>query len=235
MDQAWFEQVGRREEHEAWVAAYQAQEQRQENEMGRFAKDTGGEEFPQAPTGTHVARCFRIIDLGTQHGEYQGQPNVRSQVLVSWELPAELMDDGKPFAVSFFYTNSLGEKANLRHHLEAWRGKQFTPDELEGFDLMNILGVPCMVTVTANEKGKAKVTSVSGLPKGFKCPPQVNPSTAFWMEEWSDEEFAKIPKGIQEIMKKSDEYREMIGELAPKKPVNTPAHAFADMEDEVPF
>lgn len=203
--------------------------------MGRYAKDTGGEDFPQAPTGTHVARCFRLIDLGTQHGEYLGQPNVRSQVLVSWELPSELMEDGKPFAVSFFYTNSLGEKANLRHHLEAWRGRQFTEDELNSFDLMNILGKPCMVTVTSNDKGKAKVSAVAGLPKGFVCPPQVNPPSSFWMEEWNDEEFAKIPKGIQDIMKKSDEYRTMVGELAPKKTNGKGATQFDDLDDEIPF
>ena len=39
-----------------------------------------------------------------------------------------------------------------------------------GFDLVNILGKPCMVTVAHNEKGKAKVIGVSGLPKGVTCP-----------------------------------------------------------------
>lgn len=200
-------------------------------QMGRMAKDTGGGDFPQAPTGTHMARCFRLIDLGTQHGEYQGQPNIRNQVLVSWELPTELMEDGKPFAVSQFYTNSLSEKATLRHHLEAWRGRQFTEDELNGFDLMNILGKPCMVTVTANDKGKAKVNAVTGLPKGVSVPPQINPSSSFWIDEWDDEEFAKIPKGIQDIMKKSDEYREMVGEKLPKGN----GKDIEDLESDNPF
>lgn len=203
--------------------------------MGRMAKDSG-ESFPQAPTGTHIARCFRLIDLGTQHGEYQGMPNTRNQVLVSWELPTELMEDGKPFAVSQFYTNSLNEKATLRHHLEAWRGKQFSDDELNGFDLMNILGKGCMVTVTANEKGKAKVSAVSGLPKSVQCPPQINPSSSFWIESWDDAAFALIPKGIQDIMKKSDEYREMTGELVKKNgTAKLAGSGFEDLEDDIPF
>lgn len=204
--------------------------------MGRMAKDNGGGDFPQAPAGTHMARCFRLIDLGTQHGEYQGKPLARNQVLVSWELPNELMDDGKPFAVSKFYTNSLSEKANLRHHLEAWRGKQFTKEELDGFDLMNIIGKACMVTVTMSEKNKATVSAVTGLPKGIPCPPQINPNSAFWLDEWDDKEFAKVPEGIQKIIKQSDEYKEMVG-LAPGPPeaIYTPPGSIESMEDDIPL
>jgi hypothetical protein len=201
--------------------------------MGRYAKDNGGGDFPQAPTGTHVARCFRLIDLGTQHSEYQGMPTTRNQVLVSWELPSELMEDGKPFAVSSFYTNSLNEKATMRHHLEAWRGKAFSEDEEKSFDLMNVLGKPCMVTVVLNEKGKAKVSAISGLPKGLQCPPQINPSSSFWLDEWNDELFEKIPKGIQDIIKKSDEFKEMTGEKMPSQ--SGKPSGFEDMESDIPF
>jgi hypothetical protein len=41
--------------------------------------DTGGGDFEQAPAGTHMARCVRIIDIGTQFGEYQGKPNARAR------------------------------------------------------------------------------------------------------------------------------------------------------------
>lgn len=201
--------------------------------MGRFAKDNGGGDFPQAPTGTHLARCFRLVDLGTHHGEYQGMPNVRNQVLVSWELPTELMEDGKPFAVSQFYTNSLSEKAKMRHHLEAWGGKQFSEEELDSFDLMNILGKACMVTVVLSDKNKAVVSAVSGLPKGIQVPPQINPSSSFWIDEWDDKVFEGIPKGIQDIIKKSDEFKAMTGESKPPK--SNGGSPFADMEDDIPF
>ena len=32
--------------------------------MGRYAKEESGSSFQQAPAGTHVARCIRIIDIG---------------------------------------------------------------------------------------------------------------------------------------------------------------------------
>lgn len=197
--------------------------------MSRYAKDTGGGEFEQAPVGTHVARCFRLIDLGTQHGEYQGKPITRKQVLVSWELPGESMSDGRPFAVSYFYTNSLNEKATLRHHLEAWRGRSFNETELQGFDLENVLGKPCMVTVTLNDRGKAKVSAVTGLPKGIVCPPAKNDQFSFWIDEWNDACWEKIPKGIQDMIRKSDEYNDK------DKPAGDPLRGIAGMDDDIPF
>ena len=111
--------------------------------MGRYTSEGSGGSFKQAPAGTHVARAIKIIDLGTQHGEYLGEPTVRSQIVVQWELPNETLTiDGedKPFIVSCFYTNSLNEKAKLRADLETWSGKgihergtrPFRPDEYPG-------------------------------------------------------------------------------------------------------
>lgn len=180
--------------------------QSKENIMGRFASDTGGGDFVQAPSGSHVARCVKVTDLGTQTGEYEGKPTHRNQVLITWELPNELMDDGKPFLVSKFYTNSIGEKATLRHHLVSWCGREFTVGELAMFDLQTILGATCLISVVHSEKGKAKVDAVMRLPKGMECPPQINPSEDFWLDEFSQEKFDRISNGIQGIIVKSPEY-----------------------------
>lgn len=174
--------------------------------MGRYATDSGGN-FEQAPTGTHVGICYRLIDLGTQHGEYQGKPNARNQVLVSWELPNELMKDGQPFVVSKFYTNSLGEKANLRQHLESWRGQHFTVEELKKFDLQNILGKPCLLSIIHNDKERAVVSGVMAMPKGSAAPEMHNKPFVFWIDEWNQESFDSLSDGIKDIIKESDEYK----------------------------
>lgn len=177
--------------------------------MGRFSSDSGGGSFTPAPVGTHVARCVKLIDLGTQHGEYKGQPTRRNQVLVVWELPDELIEvDGKelPVTTSRFYTNSLGEKANLRRDLEGWRGRAFSDEELQQFDLMKVLGQPCMLTIVGGENGKTKVAGVSGLPKRTECPPQVNESFAFWLDEFDQDKFDALSDGIKKIVEKSEEY-----------------------------
>jgi hypothetical protein len=114
-------------------------------------RNSGGE-FVQPPTGTFLARCVRLTDLGTQTSEYEGTTRVRRQVLIGWELPEELMTTGEaagqPFLTSKFYTQSLHENATLRKDLINWRGRDFTDEELEGFDAKNILGHPCMLTLT---------------------------------------------------------------------------------------
>jgi hypothetical protein len=201
--------------------------------MGRFAADSGGGSFQQLSAGTHLARCFQLVDIGTHHGEYQGQPTIRNQVIVRWEVPGETIEvDGvaKPMIASKFYTNSLGEKANLRKDLVAWRGREFSTEELMKFDLMAILGVPCMITVAHTPEGKAKVVGVSGLPKGIKCPPAVNPVSAFWIDEWNDELFQSLPDGFQKLVKESDEYKARNG-----APQRQPKPEEDPLTDDIPF
>lgn len=204
--------------------------------MGRFASDSGGGSFTPAPVGTHIARCIRLIDLGTQHGEYKGQPTRRNQVLVVWELPDETIEiegEQKPITTSKFYTNSLGEKANLRRDLEGWRGRTFSDDELRRFDLEAILGKPCLLTIVAGDNGKTKVASVSGLTRNMECPPQVNKSLAFWLDDFDQTKFEDLSDGIRKIVEKSEEYQfiQNGGEINPNEP--SPNSDFTD--DDVPF
>ena len=206
--------------------------------MGRYSSDTGGGSFTPAPVGTHLARCFRVIDLGTQHGEYKGQPTRRNQVLVSWELPDELIEvegEQRPVTTSRFYTNSLGEKANLRRDLESWRGRNFTDEELQRFDLESILGKPCMLTIVGGENGKTKVSTVSGLPKNTQCPPQVNDSFTFWLDvdEFDQGKFDGLSDGIKNIIKKSEEYYFI--QNGDNARTAEPSERDRDISDDIPF
>lgn len=202
--------------------------------MGRYAQDTGGGDFQQAPIGTHVARCIRLIDLGTQQNEYEGKVSQRNQVLVMWELCNEMMetDEGpKPFIVSKFYTNSLNEKATLRHDLAQWRGRDFTDEECKRFDLQSILGHPCMISVIANEKGKSKVGGVMKMPKGQTSPEPQNKPFAFWLDEFNRATFDGLSDGIKKIIQKSPEYAEATN---PQQQPQKRGH-FEDIKDDIPF
>lgn len=206
---------------------------RREHDMGRYAKDSGGGDFQQAPTGNHVARCVRLVDLGTQHGTYEGKATTRNQVLLSWELCNELMNDGQPFIISEFYTNSLSEKSKLRPHLESWRGRPFSEEELNGFDLENILSKPCMLSIVANEKGRSKVAAVAQMPKGIKAPEALNVPISFWIDEWDQQAFDAMSDGIKKIIAESDEYKaRKNGNGAKPQQSNS---SLADMESDVPF
>lgn len=124
--------------------------------MSLNVSSNGGGDFELVPAGAYVARCYRILDLGTQTQTGQFGTTSKPKVMISWELLDKdvKMEDGRPFAVHKNYTASLSEKANLRADLEAWRNKKFTTEELESFDLKNILGAYCMIQVVHSEDGK---------------------------------------------------------------------------------
>lgn len=199
--------------------------------------DAGGGDFEQPPAGTHVARCVKMIDIGTQRGEYQGKANSRRQVIIGFELPLELLTEGaaagKPFTVSRFYTASLSEKANLRKDLANWRGRDFTQQELLGFDSKNILDKGCMLSLTPNDKNKVRITAIMALPKGSVVPPRVNPLVYFSLEpgEFDLSVFDSLSDGIKKLVVLSPEYESVSKGGGEKKS----AGHFDDMEDDIPF
>lgn len=202
-------------------------------------------EFRPTPEGNHMAVCFRVIDLGTQRWEYNGEPQIGRKVLIAWELHGEdeegkplTMDDGRPLSVSSTYTLSLGKKAVLRSHLESWRGKAFTEQEMAGFDVSQLLGQPCMVTIkhtSKNGKTYANVAAVSRFPAALKAhkPAAVNPLQLFDISEPDADVFEALPEWIQ------TKINESVERSAPaKQPTRAPARAstgFEEMDDDVPF
>jgi hypothetical protein len=149
-------------------------------------KGSGGD-FEQVPEGQYIARCYSLVDLGTQQISWKGETKYRQKVEISWELLDEevKMKDGRPFVISKIYTASLNENGNLYADLNAWRGKKFTAAELEEFDLHNILGAYAQLQVIHEEGNNGKTyANVSALMayKGEK-PKPVNENVAFDIEE----------------------------------------------------
>lgn len=199
-------------------------------------QDNGGGDFEQPPVGTHVARCVKIIDIGTQKGEYQGKATSKRQCIIGWELPTELMSEGelagKPFTVSKFYTASLGEKANLRKDLANWRGRDFTEQELQGFESKNILDKTCLVGLTPNDKGKIRVTAVMALPKGTQVPARINTPVYFSLDDFDQAVFDSLSDGYKKLISASPEYQEIKNPVRSKFPdgVKTPFDELADVQ-----
>lgn len=133
--------------------------------MGVVVSETGGGQ--SVPAGVYSAVCSKVYDLGQQEGYEPG--TTQHKVALLWELD-ETKDDGQRFIMARTYTASLNEKAKLRQDLEAWRGRRFTADELAGFDLDNILGAPCQLSVVeyTKQNGQAgtKISAVMPLGKG---------------------------------------------------------------------
>lgn len=194
--------------------------------MPLLATEGGGGQRQLAPPGTHVARCYQLIDLGTQSGEYAGKPNKKHKVRLSWELPDELavFDDKKgeePFAVHKTYTLSLNEKSVLRHDLESWRGKAFTADELKGFDIAKLLGVACLLTIVHETKGDktyANVNGVAKLAKGMQCGEPVNKPVKYEVEDGRNDTFKALPEFLQTMIANCEEWKREEPEAADEHP-----------------
>ena len=189
--------------------------------MGLIARDKGGGDFTPIPEDLHLAICYGIWDLGSQFTNFSDHPV--HQVVIVWEIPevrGEFERDGKkvdlPRAISQKYTVSLHEKANLRKALESWRGKKFTDEELKGFDLKKLLGVPCQIQVLHNVKdGKtyANVGAIIKAPQGKKIAPE-NPLTFFSFEDGKDIPL-NTPQWIKDIITKAEEFKGMRQDTPP--------------------
>lgn len=200
-------------------------------QMSLIAKDTGGGDrtFELAPSGAFVARCYRVVDLGTQTFSVMGETKQAHQVLITWEIN-KTMADGKPYTISEKYTVSLHEKAKLRAVLESWRGRKFTEAERQGFDLKNILGKVCFINIVHTQKGDksyANVASVMPVPEGMPSPAAVNETVHFDINEWSQAEWDKVPRYYQEMIKKSPEWQQLDA-------VGSSPGASTD-DDDIPF
>jgi hypothetical protein len=108
------------------------------------------------------------------------------------------MQDGRPFVVSWDGNASFNEKSNLFKMLSSWRGKPFTDEEKNKFELKNILDKPCMLNVQLTEKGYNKIVGVMPLPKGMAVNERVNPLIDFSIDMIGTETFTKLPNFIKD-------------------------------------
>jgi hypothetical protein len=168
-----------------------------------------GGNFVPHPEGQFSATCIDVHDLGLIETSWQGVPKLAHKIdLYYWS--GEYRDGSDtPLTVRMRFTLSLAASSALRPFLEAWRGREFTADELEGFDLETLIGAPALLQVTHRESnGKlfANITSIMRLPKGMKAP--------------------GVPKGYVRM-----------GDRTPHADTGLPAspQSEADEDDDIPF
>ena len=131
-----------------------------------------GATYPVCPGGSHVGICIDVVDLGLVKSEYGGKAKTQHKIRIVWQT-GEPRDDGKHHQVSKRYTLSLHEKASLRKDLESWRGRPFTSEELEGWDVESVLGAGALLSVVQNATNGniyANVAAIMRPPKGTILP-----------------------------------------------------------------
>lgn len=204
--------------------------------MGLVASDTG-KAFTPAPAGTHVAICCQVVDLGTQFSQHYNKS--QHKVMLGWELPNEKNEDGEPFLVWKRYTVSLNEKSTLFQHLTAWRGRQFTEEERKGFKLVNVVGKPCMLNVTHEERDGntyATVKAVMALPKGTPVPAASHKQIVFDLDEFNQAIFDTFSDNLKKTIEGSEERKALrsASNGGGKPPPPAGSNPFED-DDSIPF
>jgi hypothetical protein len=149
--------------------------------MPIMAADTSsGTKINPAPPGAHRALCVDVVDLGMVKTTYPGKPErVVHKVTIVWQVADVDPETGTRFTVGKRYTLSLHEKSSLRKDLESWRGRQFSQEELRGFDLEKLLGAPCQLNIVHNVKPAATYANVSAIMPFGKGMEKLTPDPAY--------------------------------------------------------
>lgn len=206
-----------------------------------------GKDFEKVPEGVWFAICNKIIFLGLQRGEFDGQQKDQEKVFIGFEVPDiqhEFERDGKklkgPAIIGRTFTLSIGDKSNLGPFIKNWRGKAFTQDELDnGYDLEVLAGKPCQLGVThetRNGRTYANVTSAGSLIKEVKDAIQAGTRSVKPFDgvviynpyEHDDDAWDKVPKFLREKIA-----NRIIPESTDK--VGTTAQGVEFEDDDIPF
>lgn len=215
--------------------------------MGLTVKASGGSSsFKPVPSGMHLARCYRIVDMGTQPTNWKGKAGQSPKVMLQFEVHSEdvdgtplVTDKGEPMSISKNFTASLADKAILRQELENWRSRAFTQVELQGFQLKNVLGAWAMLSVVkevgndGNEYTNiSSINPVSSSIKKAGLPQGHNELKIFDLEHPDMVLFETFGNKIKEKIQSSPEWNKK--DTPAPKPV-AQSSGFDDMADDVPF
>jgi len=189
---------------------------------------------PEVLSGTFVARCCGVVDLGTQSTELES----KQKLYIEWELPNVRLKKGNgPRTVSAWYNQSMHEKSSLRKMLESWLGP-LSVEEANGYDLTCLIGKVAMVTVGKVDWSEyPQVLAVVAPPEDTQCPPAETVGKLFeCTEPWDDFSFAGLPDWLKRIVEKSEEYQEHIGKKYPAREAEeTGGATVEDLKDDIPF
>lgn len=184
----------------------------------------GGNKGPQQEpieAGTYPARVVQVLDLGLQpQRPYQGEEKPPAhEIMITYEFLDEfcLDEDGKEIEDKPRWLSETMPLRNLESDLAKSTKRYYaldSNDDLDG-DFLQLVNIPCMVTVTA-KPGKGKnadkvynnISSISTMrPKeAAKAPELVNPSKVLELEEPDLDVLGSLPQWLQDKIKDNLEF-----------------------------
>jgi len=201
-----------------------------------------GEDFPLMSAGTYPAVCAGVVDIGTQRTEYNGEHSTQNQLILLFDFPTETIEINgvqKPRCLSLKLRKSVHEKASLRKHLTAWRGRDFTDEELDDFHLSKLLGVSANVTIVHKDYNGKTYANISAIGKPMKGTEQ-KPTRKIYFDMADKNTYSAIdelPDWIIGLINKSAEAIATKWVFAKNKDVSKATEHVDDAtdNDDVPF
>ena len=202
--------------------------------------------FKPVPAGTHLGRLYRVVDIGTQQGEWEGKITHQRKLIFYFELFGEddtgaplTKDDGRPLIITKYYNATLDQRSTFRKDLQNWLKIDFDNfEEGERFQIKDILGKYAMVSVIQqtkkNKEIKSKLESLAAVPTMIMksgLPEGVNDIFLFDLEKFDSDKFNSLSESIRTIISASPEYRKAAQGNAPKPKTD----GFEDDLNDVPF
>jgi hypothetical protein len=178
-------------------------------------------QFEQPPSGSFIARCYQIIDIGTQPhiNKHTGEKWAQRDVRIAFELPTELMTGkykeeakGRPFSCGVTVKQSLHPAAKLTKLLVGWKGAAMDDAAKQAFNPKTLLGKTCRLNLV--EAGQyVNIDSISRLGKDDKCPVPINPPVFFSLDEneFDPAVLEALPESTRNKVKASPEYFNLTG------------------------
>jgi hypothetical protein len=207
----------------------------------------GGKDFELVPPGVYFAILTKIVHVGVQAAYNPKYPD-KDEVWLEFEIPdvrVKWTKNGEekegPAIVRRKFTLSMNEKSNLRPFLESWRGKPFTDEEAENFELPTMLGKVCQLSVVheASADGKktyANISGAFGIIKEQKDALIANPARAKPAgellaftpntEPFDQAGYDKLPEWQQKLVDQR---------IKAQPKTETAAAGTADFDDDIPF
>ncbi len=182
--------------------------------------------------GQFVGQCVDVIDLGEKVQDYPGTtPYLAPTCALVFRTGEKNEETGEFIDVSREFTVSMGDKANLKKFLVQWRGRDYTPEQIEaGVPLDKLTGNYGLLTIAHRKSGKgrvyANITACVGIPKQMAG--SVPKFDGYVRDDWwtkKKEEYAEAAakfKGVEASAARGDEFEEFPG-------------ALADEDDDLPF
>jgi len=179
-----------------------------------FAKYNSNTAVEPLVAGTYSVVCAGVIDIGTQNNIWEGIEKLQNQIVLLFEFPSETIEvQGvhMPRMLSMKMTKSMHEMSKMRKTFAAWRGRDFTPQEMQDFELSKLLNV-CATAIVKQEVKKsgktvASISSLGKAVKGFKV--DCNKSIYFDLNDKSTySAIADIPAWVVNMINDSKEAKQ---------------------------